>query len=238
VGITSDASIGIKERNTPVIDQNMSMDALQAYAEEQSAMVTKVLEANPGLPVITAHIIAGDLMSAERATRQVAEGMPAEQAVNLVGSYARWDWALQMVAAGVLSEQWFQDNVCHLWSGSDPDDMKPEYLAVWQRARLRAGGVIRDGRPLPTNGNSLLRVFRGGPPFNLRGGFAWTTDPKVARRFANGAGVRTPQAGGIVISGLVRHRDVIAYITDRNESEVIVDPRRVRNVRALRKELV
>jgi phosphate/sulfate permease len=96
----------------------MSMDALQAYAEEQSAMVTKVLAANPGLPVITAHIIAGDLMSAERATQRVAEGMPAEQAVNLVGSYARWDWALQMVAEGVLSEQWFQDNLPHLWSGA------------------------------------------------------------------------------------------------------------------------
>ncbi len=213
----------------------MSMDALQAYAEEQSAMVTKVLAANPGLPVITAHIIAGDLMSAERATQRVAEGMPAEQAVNLVGSYARWDWALRMVAEGVLSEQWFQDNLPHLWSGSDPDDMKPEYLAVWRKARARAGGVIRDGRPLPhpEPGKRMLRVYRGGLPFNLRAGFAWTTDPKVARRFANGAGVRMPQVGGIVITGWVKPSDVMAYITDRNEAEVIVDPRLVRNVRAV-----
>jgi hypothetical protein len=31
---------------------------------------------------------------------------------------------------------------------------------------------------------------------------------------------------------------VIAYITNRHESEVIVDPRRVRNIKAVRKELV
>ena len=216
----------------------MNEQELQDYAERQSAMVGRVLAANPGLPVITAHIIAGDLISAERATQAVVDGMPADRAVNLVGSYARWDWALACVAEGVLSEQWFQDHICELWSGSDPDDTSPEYLAVWRTTRLRAGGLIRDGRPLPTNGNALLRIYRGGPPFGLTNGFAWTTDPKVARKFANGAGVRVKQVGGVVISGLVRHRDVIAYITNRHESEVIVDPRRVRNIKAVRKELV
>lgn len=209
------------------------LQELAAYGEEHSAILTKVLEADPNLPVITAHIIAGDLMSAERATREVAAGVPAERAVNMVGSYARWEWAIQMVAQGALSEQWFQDNICHLWSGSDPDDTKPEYLTIWRKARAANGGVIRDGKPLPRGGkDGYLRVFRGGPPGTaLRTGFAWTTDPKVARVFANGAGVRRPMAGGVVISGLVKPSQVIAYISGRNESEVIVDPRLVSHIK-------
>jgi len=208
-------------------------EELAAYAEAQSAMVSRVLEANPGLPVITAHIIAGDLMSAERASAEVAKGMPAAKAVNLVGSYARWDWAIQMVAAGRLPEQWFQDNICDLWSGSDPDDTKPEYLAIWRKARTANGGVIRDGKPLPRGGkDGFLRIHRGGSPFGLRDGFAWTTDPKVAQKFANGAGVRTPMANGVVISGLVRPSQVIAYITNRGESEVIVNPSLVSHVKS------
>jgi hypothetical protein len=68
-------------------------------------------------------------------------------------------------------------------------------------------------------------VYRGITDPNGYQGFAWTTDPKVAGSFARGAGLRVPVRGGKVITGRVRIDHVLAYITSRKESEVIVDPR-------------
>lgn len=45
------------------------------------------------IPYVTALIMAGDLVSAERATRLLAEGLKPECALATVGSYARFGWA-------------------------------------------------------------------------------------------------------------------------------------------------
>lgn len=206
---------------------------LMAWAEKTNAVAVQLVEANPDLHPITAQIMAGDIISAERATGYVETGeLPVEKAVSHVGSFARWDWVLTMMAAGRVSEDWFAANVCDLWRGSDPDDTNVAYLRLWQRLwRKNGGAVIRDGRPLPKGGkDGMLRVYRGGLPKGIATGFAWTTDPKIARKFANGAGSRVQTPGGIVIAGLVKPSHVIAFITRRGESEVIVDPTMVKGV--------
>ena len=184
-----------------------------------------------GLPAITAMIVAGDILSAERATEAVSKGTPAEHAYIMVGSYARWDWCVTMVAEGRLTEQWFQDHIMDLWRSSDPDDENPDYLAIWKVASNRAGGLLRDGRALPRAGHDgRIRVYRGGSPFTVKKGFAWTTDPKVARKFADGAGTRTRMVNGVVVVGYVKPRHILAYLTERGESEVIVDPATIANI--------
>jgi hypothetical protein len=201
---------------------------LQEYAEATNKKTVEVLEAFPGIHPVTAMVMAGDLVQAEKVTKQVAAGLiTAEKGVWYVGSFARWGWTLAMVAEGRISEDWLADNICDLWSASDPDDTDPANLAVFQGAFNRKGGLLRDGRTLPKGAGGYLTVYRGGQPDSVRNGFAWTTDPKVAQKFANGAGQRVHTPGGVVISGKVRRTLPLAYITGHSEAEVIVDPRLV-----------
>lgn len=201
--------------------------------EEERPIVERLL--HEGVHPITAHIMAGDILSAQRATAAVAYGSPATLEYVKVGSYARWDWVVSMLIAGKVSEQWFADNICHLWSGADPDDTSDQNLRLWRRFWARNGATIRDGKalPKPVSATGLIKVYRGGMPGDLTGGFAWTTDPKVAQRFALGAGTRVPIKGGAVISGQVRPGQVMAYITGRGEAEVIVDPHLVSHVKVV-----
>jgi hypothetical protein len=211
-------------------DMEKAMDAALADAERAHAIAADLVAKSPGLHPLTALIIAGDIQSADRASAEVAAGMDATEAYVMVGSFARWDWVVTMVKAGAIPMAWFVENIADLWRSSDPDDTNPEYLAIWQRVYASTGGVIRDGRPLPKGKDGLLRIYRGGSASTVAHGFAWTTDPKVARKFAVTHGQRQPMAGGVVITGLVRPSSVLAYLTERSESEVIVDPRLVTDV--------
>lgn len=65
-------------------------------------------------------------------------------------------------------------------------------------------------------------VYRGCRAHN-RSGWSWTTDPDKARWFA-----RRWDLPGLVLSGSVRRADVVAYWVGRNESEIFIDPRKVR----------
>jgi hypothetical protein len=122
-----------------------------------------------------------------------------------------------------VTDEWFLGECASLWRGADPDDTDPENLEVWRRLyRLNGSHYIRDGRPLPAG--QYVTVYRGGAP--LEPGIAWSTDPKIARKFANGAGLRV-RTHGEVIRGEVHRKHVLAYITGRGEAEVIVDPKYV-----------
>ena len=56
-------------------------------------------------------------------------------------------------------------------------------------------------------------------------GWSWTTDPDKAEWFARRFAVRGKEC--FVAEGTVSKQYVIAYFTGRNESEIVVDPRRV-----------
>lgn len=215
-------------------NDEMLADMIRRSEQEQPIIERLVHE---GVHPITAHIMAGDILSAQRATEMVAKGTPVEKAYFLVGSYARWDWTVAMLVAGKVSEQWFADHICDLWSGSDPDDTSEQNLRLWRRFWARNGGAtIRDGKALTrarSSSTGLVKVYRGGMPGDLTNGFAWTTDPKIAQKFALGAGTRVRIEGGVVVSGQVRPGQVLAYITGRGEAEVIVDPHLVSHVKVV-----
>jgi hypothetical protein len=198
------------------------MGDLIAWGERVNDIAARLVKEQPGIHPITAHVIAGDILSGERATAEVNAGMEPTKAYALVGSYARWGWVITMLSQERITWDWFVENICDLWRGSDPDDTNATYLALWQKVRDLKGGYVRDGRPLPKG--KLLRVYRGITSEAGAKGFAWTTDPKIAQKFASGAGERREVKGGAVIAGFVARHNVLAYITERGESEVIVDP--------------
>jgi hypothetical protein len=202
------------------------------HEAERSRLTGEIMAT--GVPFITAMVMASDQLSARRARERMADGTwTPEQAVTLTGSYARLGLAWELWREGHLTDQWVLSNLPDLWRGSDPDDTDERWPYLWRLA-YRANGrhYVRDGRPLPRG--KLLRVYRGqreGDPF----GIAWTTDPKVAGKFARSLGGRDPgDHGGVTYTGLVPREAVLAYITRRGESEVVVDPEHVRTKAVLR----
>jgi hypothetical protein len=174
-----------------------------------------------GVHPTTAVIMASDRLSAEDMERRFRAGeITAELAVNLTGSFARLEQARKFVHEGWLEIDWLLANLPDLWRGSDPDDTSDEYLRLWKRARVAKGRLIVDGK-LPRFG-PIVTVYRGQMPGDPLG-IAWTTDRTIAVRFAKGAGGRAPMDGAVV-TGTVARRNVIAFLSERGESEVIVDP--------------
>jgi hypothetical protein len=207
--------------------QRLDADELMKGMQEQAALADQI-EQETGVPHITAFIMAGDRMSAQRARERLDSGeWDVDRAINLTGSYARFDFALSLVDEKRLSPEDFYRMLPELWRGSDPDDTNPEYLRLWIAAWKQNGRrTVCDGKPPAAKFGPLIPVFRGqmeGDPF----GIAWTTNMNIAQKFAGGAGVRTPM-GGIVYRGWVPRKHVLAYLTERGESEVIVDPKYIK----------
>lgn len=194
--------------------------------EFMEKIVSEILELSPGLHPITAIIMAGDVESRDRADQMVKDGADPYKAAQMVGSFARFDWIVERFYAGELHPVRFLKKICELWRGSDPDDTNMVFLQVWKGAFSQNGKkYLRDGIALPRN--KTITVYRGQLPNDTKMGIAWSTNRLVALKFALGAGVRVPVDNGVILSGKVKRSDILAYITGRNEFEVIVDPQKV-----------
>jgi hypothetical protein len=182
----------------------------------EAELASRLLRENPRLGV-TAYVMAGDILSAEGATELVRSGVRPEEALNFVGSYARFQWAVDNLPRKALFKR-----LPSLWSGADPDDTKPEYLALWYEAWNDncQGALLDDKRKECPHGK--LTIYRGqvGPTL----GISWTLDINIARKFARTGGLRGTATGGVILRATVMAGDVMAYITGRGESEIIVDP--------------
>lgn len=105
------------------------------------------------------------------------------------------------------------------WSGAEPDDTDPGYLYAWQAI---ARGHEPIGDPLPAG--DPLTVYRGQESAEDACGIAWTLDPAVARFFAFRVSRVSGRPTGVIITGQVARADVLGYVDNRNEREVIADP--------------
>lgn len=179
------------------------------------------LREKQGLPFVTALIVAGDMVSADKANRLVEIGVPPESAVLTVGSFSRFDWAVQN--RKYFGEEFWLANICELWRDSDPDDANPEYLELWRLCRAANATILRDvpSERFPIQIGERLRVYRG-QRIDDPIGISWTTSRDVARNFATGAAYRV-LVPGLIFSTYVFWEDCLAYITERGEYEVIVD---------------
>lgn len=168
-----------------------------------------------GVPFVSALVIAGDMESAERADVALRKGGDPMKLQNTVGSYARFEWCVKNLPRAQLLRM-----LPDLWVWSDPDDSDPAYLALWREAYTRNGRApVTLGAPLPPG--DVFTVYRG--QIGEAAGLSWTLDRDVARKFSRTGGLRTVSSGGRVISRRVIRSKILAYLTDRNESEVIVD---------------
>lgn len=238
----------LSEKTRAIINADQSqkvdpgdLEALVASEARRMELAAEFTAAHPDVSPIAAIVIGGDLASAERSERWVRQGAEATEVVTFVGSYARFDFAYKMWQEGLIPDEWMFDNLPELWRGSDPDDTRPEYLALWKRAQERWVTLPRskrvdwEGKRLPTtsyvnDGEALpkgtLTVYRGelGDGSDGPTGIAWSVNPAIAGKFAKTGGLRGHIGDGTVFKVRLPKDRVLAYLTGRGEQEVIFDP--------------
>jgi len=212
----------------------MNQNELKAYVEKTNAVMNDLHEKNPSLPFPTLIVMAGDIASRDIADRFVSEGMPALEAAMYIGSYARLDWLVEQYEKGNLPANWLLDEFPSEWSGADPDDTDPKFLKLWESAwRMNNCTVLCSDEGLPPTiaQVEVITVYRGQIHFDDPLGIAWTTDRKVAIKFAKGAGLRVRVANPISpLQARIRVCDIYGYLTGRGESEVVLDPSKLLGV--------
>lgn len=140
---------------------------------------------------------------------------------------------------GPLLHQWWRAG----WL-DDPKRLSPLLLEAWRGPRyptmsledrdwldlFKAVGFIgfdfTDGAAIPPPSRPLL-LYRGVGPSRSPAGMAWTEDLETAREFANSADNRS---AGVVYRALVPPRAVLAIFRDKEENEVVVDPRELNQI--------
>jgi len=193
------------------------------YVSKQAKVISEMAEKFPNLPILTIVVMAGDLMSRDIADYHVQKkGWSVKRAGFLVGSYARLDWYVDQYENGNLPLRDLLDLLPEEWPGCDPDDTDPKFLKLWKKAWKKNGELyLFDGPALPPK--PILTVYRGQFKATDPLGIAWTTDKKIARKFANGASLLV-DIQGVVLTRRIRISDVYAYLTGRGESGIICDP--------------
>lgn len=206
--------------------EEAAMDIAAQEMERDAKRATELMDKDPSLPFISALVIARDMASADRSMEWLREGKyDWGRAEVFCGSYGRLDLRVRAWEEGLITDEQAlaAEDLPHAWSGSDPDDTDPRFLALWKSAFAANGGTyLRDGDDtLP--GISVLTIYRG-QDYGARFGIAWSLDPMVAAKFANGAATRQHNRGGVVYRAIVERSKVLGYMTGRGEAEVIVDP--------------
>lgn len=211
----------LTERHAGPLQAGFSEAEVADFAE-QNRLAGELYE-QYGIPPMSALVIAADRLSKTRSETWVGLGADAVEVASFVGSYARFDFWYEQWMLKRITRDVFFDRLPDNWVSADPDDTKPEYLAVWKMARDRNRGLyLRDGKALPRA--KVLTVYRGQVGGD-RPGISWSLDRRVAQKFARTGGLRGNVPGGQVYRASVARSSVLAYLTKRGESEVIFDPR-------------
>jgi hypothetical protein len=178
------------------------------------------------LPLASALTVARHKVAAQDAIVLLQRGQTGlGEALTATGSYGRLDVLLAAHEQSLVPTDDVLDALVEHWVGSDPDDTDRRYLELWRQAWERNDRQpVTDGQPLPEG--HVLTVYRG-QDRQAPLGIAWSLHGGVAQRFAMGAGTGQRDRQGRIHVARVRREDVLAYLTRRDEAEVICDPDRL-----------
>lgn len=154
------------------------------------------------------------------------------------GEWSRYIWtherpyrpdALQDAVAAGLGGPEYWELLGELWT--DTEFPRQHGLARWMHlfGRMTPGKerlMREEDRAVYVKLPDAITVYRGSWK-DCESGLSWTTDRQRAEWFAR----RLLKQGekGVVTQGTAAKRDVIAYFGGRNESEVVINPRLVRD---------
>jgi len=134
-----------------------------------------------------------------------------------------------------FDKQEYSELLHFAWTSTEfPHQMKvSELVSMFNRADPKhlMNGSYKAFEELPDE----ITVYRGWSETNVKAGMtkrmglAWTTDRKIAEWFAK----RWKHTDAKLAIGKVRKSDVYMYTNERNEREVVINPRKVKNKKVI-----
>jgi hypothetical protein len=112
------------------------------------------------------------------------------------------------------------------------EDVDVDYLLTLNRLNDRQIDVLSFGYMFHGGRINIYRA-QGSKSCPLENAISWTTDIEVAKRFAR---IHNLEGDGIIYQATVWLENITDYITDRNESEILVDYKHLSNIRRIPNE--
>ena len=111
----------------------------------------------------------------------------------------------------------------------DANVSKRELVAMFKETDMAVLMNAAEYKTL-TELEETVTVYRGVTPYNARNvkALSWTLDKAKARWFATRFGEH-----GTVYKAQINKRNILAYFTGRNESEIVLNPYKLEHITAL-----
>jgi len=153
------------------------------------------------------------------------------EAMYLLPRQHRLHWAYDTMADWTEDE--WRELAPALWIDAEPQGRQRGPWLEFLRAAHHKVGLLLDeqGERLPEGDIEIYRGVSGAPRPGCRSGLSWTLDIERARWFANRFSVL--HGNPRVYSATVDSQAVLAFLTGRQEREVVVDPHDLRRIRIL-----
>jgi hypothetical protein len=158
----------------------------------------------------------------ERLKKAIAEG-DLNTAIFLHERPYRLDYLRSLWRSKKISLEELREELPGVWCDAEPDDTDRRWLTLWKQATKDGGTLVPGEGAVAPGWSDLQRIYRGGSKPGEKLGIAWTTDYEIAKFFA----LRFRNLGVIFTGRLPLGERALGYITERGESEVIVDPSKV-----------
>ena len=125
----------------------------------------------------------------------------------------------------ILADAWIRSENPNM----DANVTKSELAAMFEHAD-KAALMTDEERKRLSAMDDIITIYRGITPYNAKNvrALSWTTDIKKAEWFANRFG-----QSGTVYKTQISKAKVLAYFTSRGESEIIVNPKEIKNLQAI-----
>lgn len=133
-----------------------------------------------------------------------------------------------------LSIEDYTDMLVDLWTimeypNADVNVSKTEWLSFWRKAKINYSP--EDKKVIESLPDEFY-VYRGLMPRAKRNALSWTLDKNRAIWFA-----KRFKPNGKVYRAIANKKDILAYLSNRNEDEIVIDYRKLKNMEEVEYEI-
>lgn len=160
---------------------------------------------------------------------RIARAEKLEQCLNAVNKGNRFDFLNFLHKCGVITDQECADTVYSIWTMQDKfyncgmaKTKMIKFMKMAEKTLVLPEDIAR------LSDDSMITVYRGVKENNYKG-LSWTIDRNIATWFAKRFSYNVNKV--YLFSGHLKKKDIIAFFDCRNESEIVCDYRKVKDIR-------